>query len=838
MNSLSPHLQRLAATRHLLVATDFDGVLAPIAPTPDVVRPDPEAIAALSRLSVMPRTSAAIISGRALRDLRTALPDDHWFLLFGSHGAESDLLVHAPGSATPVSVLARIIAVFREAAATHPSFLIEEKPFGAALHFRLAPDAFAVPAIRHARRLLAEAGIAVREGAFVIEASTRDSHKGQAIEALRRRVAADAVVCIGDDLTDEDAFAALAPDDLSIKVGPGETRARFRLARQSLVAEVLSELADLRAAHLASASAPPIEKLSVLSDQRTVAMIDHRASLRWMCVPRIDSTATFASLLSTPDAGSFDIAPLHDEGDPLQHYEPDTFLLRSVWPSLQVRDYLDCAGGRAYQRAGRTDLLRVVDASAPALVRFAPRPDFARVPARLVIHPDGIELSDSADPMVLRSPGVSWRIIEEGRHQSAVAELPPRPEPYLFELRCGTSSLGESVMTEPRRREQTMRFWQSWTASLRVPQRYAQLVKRSALVLKALTHGPTGAIAAAGTTSLPEDPGGVRNWDYRFCWPRDAAFAASALVMLGNTGHAMKLADWMLGVLDRIESPERLRPIYTVSGGNLAPEAEIPDLAGYCSSRPVRIGNAAAMQVQLDVFGPLTEMVLLAARHGAPVTPEHWRLVEAMVRAVARRWREPDHGIWEIRLPPRHHVHSKVMCWVTADRALQLAQLYLGREPEDWRVLRDAIAADVLARGFNTDLGAFTTAYDIPELDAAALQVGLSGLLPAHDPRFTSTVRAIESSLRRGAGVYRYLFDDGIPGREGAFLLCSFWLVEAYCLCGRDSDASELFESIVALAGPTGLLPEQYCPRAGLALGNHPQAYSHAALISAAVRLG
>jgi GH15 family glucan-1,4-alpha-glucosidase len=355
-------------------------------------------------------------------------------------------------------------------------------------------------------------------------------------------------------------------------------------------------------------------------------------------------------------------------------------------------------------------------------------------------------------------------------------------------------------------------------------------------VVKALTYGPTGAIAAAATTSLPECVGGVRNWDYRYCWPRDAAVGAHALVQLGITGPAIKLLDWMLGILDQVDPASLISPVYTVSGRHLGPEAELGHLSGYRGSRPVRIGNAAAAQVQLDVFGPLAELIAALAERGAPVTPEHWRLTEWMVESVARHWREPDHGIWEIRLPRRQHVHSKVMCWFTMDRALAIAR-YLGRKKPEWAQRRDEIATDVLSNGWSARRGAYGASYEDDAPDAGALWVGLSGLLPADDPRFVGTISYVARTLRRGPTVHRYRFDDGLPGLEGGFHLCTAWLIEALFRTGQTVGAAELFEQFTRLAGPTGLLAEEWAPESRRALGNYPQVYSHAGLIKAALLL-
>jgi len=299
----------------------------------------------------------------------------------------------------------------------------------------------------------------------------------------------------------------------------------------------------------------------------------------------------------------------------------------------------------------------------------------------------------------------------------------------------------------------------------------------------------------------------------------------------------MQHLDWVLGVLDNCASPERLQPVYCLTGEELGPEAEIGDLSGYRGSRPVRVGNMASRQVQLDVFGPIVELVAGLVELDAPLSNQHWRLVEAMVSAVDRRWQEPDHGIWEIRAPRRHHVHSKVMCWLTVDRAIAVARRFLDQERDDWKVLRDRIAADVLKQGFKPEVNAFTAAYDGTDIDAATLHVGLSGLIDADDPRFAGTVEAVETTLLSGPTVYRYRADDGLPGFEGGFHVCASWLVDAYVLQGRLDDARKLFEGITELAGPTGMLSEQYGPKTGRALGNVPQAYSHLGIIENALRL-
>ncbi len=834
---MNDRLEAIARSPRLLIACDFDGVIAPITSHPSAARAASAALEPLVALARLAQTDAAIISGRARADLARLLSEDAPLTLVGSHGGEMppDFAPPLPDAAAR---LAPVEGLVRELLDGEEGLYFERKPAGLAVHYRAAPPECAERIVaRLTDRFSREPGVRLKPGKMVLELALHDSDKGRALSALRRRFGSTGVVFIGDDLTDEDAFRTLAPPDLAIHVGSGPTAAHLTIRDENAAGGVLAKLLECRRRWIAALHRTPIERLSILSDQRTIALIDPEARLCWMGAPRADSPTVFASLLGGPEAGSFHIAPQHHAAPPAQSYDGDSMILVSRWEGLSVTDYLDCSAGRPWQRAGRSDLIRVIEARVPCVVRFSPRPDFARARAELEARPEGLVVLGTQDPISLHAPGVAWTVERAGAHQSAVALLPPSDEPRVLTLRFGTANLGETALPEPERRRQTERFWSLWLASLRPPALAGPLVRRSALVLKSLCHGPTGAILAAGTTSLPEWPGGSRNWDYRYCWPRDASLAAAALVRLGNTGVAMKLLDWLLGILDREASPESLRPIYTVTGGHLPPEAELTDLAGYRASRPVRTGNAASAQVQLDVFGPIVDLIALMADRGAPLSPEHWRLVEAMLTAVERRWREPDHGIWELRAERRHHVYSKVMCWLAADRGVRLAEQLMGLRRPQWALVRDEIAADILSNGWSESAGAFTAAYGQPEIDASALHIGLSGLLPPGDPRFVATIDAVERELRRGPTVYRYRFDDGLPGLEGGFHICTGWLVESLALVGRHDQARQLFDEWIGLAGPTGMLPEQYDPDAREHLGNTPQAYSHLAVINAAMSL-
>ncbi|MCC6322820.1 MAG: trehalose-phosphatase [Phycisphaerales bacterium] len=832
---LADRIKLVARAPVLLAATDFDGTISELVDEPDRATMRPDCERALERLAGLPRTRIAIISGRPLGWLRGAVGGLDGALLFGSHGAEDG----SRNSACPNVDRGPILAALREISSRFAGTMVEDKPFGGALHYRRAGVSVEAAIRGEAERVSRELGVFVRLGSMVVELTCSPATKGEALGVAVRRTGASHAVFIGDDLTDEDAFAAMRGQDLSIRVGPGPSRAISAVAEPDEVADVLQRLAEERERWLGTLRFDPIQDHALLSDQRTTAIVSPSGRVVWMCVPRIDSPAIFAELIGGPAAGAFGISPA-DGGLPLSmRTRGDSFVLETSWSGLSVTDFLDCSGGRAFQRSGRTDLVRALRGKGRVAITFAPRLDFGRMETRLRTTPQGLEVEGGPDPIVLIASGVQWNVVEDGKHQTATGliDLDAHGGEAVLELRYGTANLRASEAAIDRRIEENTGFWSNWAARLVVPARRRDALVRSALVIKALCQGPTGGIAAAATTSLPEHLGGSRNWDYRFCWPRDSAMSATALLRLGSSGHAMKLADWLLDVVDRLESPERLRPIYTVSGKPLGSEAELSELSGYGESRPVRISNGAAHQVQLDVFAPIVEMIALMTERGVPVGPDPWRLVRAMAQAVEARWREPDHGIWEFRTARRHYVHSKVMCWYAIDRALVVHEAVFGKSHAEWTRLRDEIAADVLARGWNERVGAFTLAYDSDELDASALMVGLKGLVSASDPRFVATVEAVNRDLRRGNSVWRYRHDDGLPGPEGGMTICATWLVEALALIGRIEEAEELLDGVCRTAGVLGLMSEQWDEDSRQALGNFPQAYSHLGVIEAALRL-
>lgn len=818
------------------MTSDYDGTMAPIVADPSKAFPHADAVRALRALAILPNTTSAVISGRALRDLAmlSRLPVE--VQLVGSHGSEFDVGFVREIDDDAQRLLREITAELQSVAADSAGVTVELKPASAALHVRNAAAEVAEIALSRVRTGPAKwNGVHVTEGKSVIELAVIVTDKGEALDILRHRQGASAAVFLGDDVTDEKAFARLQGPDLGIKVGGGDTLAEFRIQRTEDVGAALAFLFEERRSWLHGESAPPIERLTMLANPRTVALLTPDATVTWLCHPEPDSAAMFAHLLGGADAGHFTVEPLR-AGLPLsQNYVDGTMTVHTRWASLQVTDYLPHD-----VPVGRTDLTRVITGRAKAVVTFAPRPEFGQVQVHLEREEHGLRVYGTSDPVVLRSPGIEWEITTDGVWQSARAVVDPALGPIVLELRCGTVDLGPAPVPEPERRAESESYWRDWVDTLRLPTRKSGLMKRSALTLRGLVHADSGSILAAATTSLPEDLGGVRNWDYRYCWLRDAAMTASALVAVGSSAEAEGFLEWVHRVLETIPGPELLHPLYTIHGTNLPAEAVIDSLPGYGGSRPVRVGNAANSQVQLDVFGPIVELItnLARARESAgatePLTDRDWDLVLAMVSAVQRRWAEPDNGIWEIRGNPRHHVYSKVMCWVTVDRALTLAADF-GRDPgADWETLRTEIADEVTDRGWSDRANSYTAAYDGTDLDAATLYIGLSGLIDPSDPRFAATVTATEAELRSGATVYRYHHDDGLPGGEGGFHLCAAWLIEAYLLIGQRADAEALFAQLVAAAGPTGLLAEEYDPVAERSLGNHPQAYSHIGLLRCA----
>ena len=841
-SELHEAIRAVARVPQLLVGCDYDGTLAPLQDDPTQALPLPEAVAAIRAVAALAATTVVVVSGRSLRDLATLsrLPSE--IHLVGSHGSEFDADFLHDLEPELAARLRRLNDVVAECASDTPGVVIEHKPASVAVHVRRCSIE---DSTRVSTRLLQRVGgdpdVHVTFGKAVMEFAVIAMDKGHAFAQMRSGHGATAAIFVGDDLTDEAVFTTFSGPDVSIKVGAGPTAATHRVDDPLDVARMFAVLAQERRLWLAGPDAVPIHEHTLLADGMSLALLTPRGRITWMCHPTVDSAAVFADLLGGESAGHFTITPV-SPGMPLSHrYESETMVATTRWAGMDVTDYLDCSGRNDSPGPVGTVLVRAIKSRVPIRVVFSPRPEFGQVPIRIEVEPDGLRVTGAAEPLVLRAPGFTWDIHQEGAQQTAVGTLlvdVQRTQPVysVLELRLGADLLSPHPLEETARRRRTLDYWRDWVQRLHVPNVHRDAVIRSALTLKALCYERTGAILAAATTSLPEGVGGVRNWDYRYCWIRDAAISAKALVNIGSTEEAQAFLLWLHVVIAEATAPERLHPLYTVLGTTLGTEAVVDSLPGYGGSRPVRVGNAAQGQVQLDVFGPVVDLIAsLVALRGRATENDLW-LTRACVNAVQARWQEADHGIWEIRDQPLHHVHSKVMCWLAVTRGIEVLAAANEHSPQ-WEHLQQEIAAEVLDQGWHEALQAYVCAYDRRELDAAALHIGLTDLLPADDPRLVSTIEAVEAGLRAGPTVLRYTYDDGLPGREGGMIICATWLVECYARAGMLDSAHELLRQVLECSGSTGLLSEQWDQERGCGLGNHPQAYSHAGVIQAALAL-
>lgn len=832
--ALVAEIQRIATTPILLVGSDYDGTLAYLTQDPAKAYPINESIIALRTLANLPSTLVAVVSGRALRDLATLsrLPSE--VHLVGSHGSEFDLGFINDIGDEALTRLSRLRKELEGIAHAHGCFL-EYKPAGIAIHIRGLPA--------HLKGAVREAvmtgpaqweGIFLTHGKEIFELSVIETSKGSAFNHLRQHHGATAALFFGDDLTDERVFVELTGPDVGIKVGPEETLAQYRVHDPHDVARILAMLAQERQQWLAGANAVEIQDHALLSDGYNIALLTPTARVTWLSYPEVDDGALFADLLGGPQAGHLSLEPLDGRAPLGQSYVPHTMTVRTRWAGLTVHDYLDRT--HRHKEPGVTRLIRVVSTRIPVQVTFAPRPNFGAVRTRLVVCEEGIRVEGAADPVLLRCSEARWEIRREGTHDTAIGIIEPRDHVVIVELRTGTDDFAADELADMDRREANEEHWRTWVRTLTLPGRYQSDVARSALTLKALCHEQTGAILAAATTSLPEGFGGIRNWDYRYCWIRDAAMAAHTLLKLGSTLEAQAFLSWLHIVVATSPSPEHIRPLYSIHGTALGPEGVIESLPGYAGSRPVRAGNAAQGQVQLDVFGPVIALIADLAEHRGRVTQDDLWLTRVFMTAVKRRWQEPDNGIWEIRDEPKHHVHSRVMCWHTISNGIAILRA-VGEETTEWEELLSEIQHDVLDKGWSEKRSSFVAAYDRDELDASALHVLLHGLLDVKDPKFTSTLNAVEAGLRVGHTVLRYTYDDGLPGREGGMTICTTWLIECYVAAGMLDEAQELFAQVLSCGGTTGLFPEQVALDSERGMGNHPQAYSHLGIIRCALSI-
>ena len=584
-----------------------------------------------------------------------------------------------------------------------------------------------------------------------------------------------------------------------------------------------------------------IEDYAIIGDMQSAALVCADGSIDWLCLPRFDSDACFAGLLGDDRHGQWRIAPAGGTGQASRRYQGETLILETEWRTV-------------------TGIARVIDFMPPRRDGELP------VVVRIV---QGLHGSVEMDCVLRLRFGygqiVPW-VRRVGYSISAIAgpdslwintpvKLAGRDLAHRarFTVRQGeqvpfTLTWLESHRDEPETvdaavaLDTTRRYWAEWVSACTYRGRYRDAVIRSLITLKALTYQPTGAIVAAATTSLPEDVGGSRNWDYRYCWLRDATITLEALLRTGYTAEATAWRQWLARAV--AGDPADVQIMYGVAGERRLAEWEADWLPGYESSVPVRIGNAAVGQRQLDVYGEVVDALCLATRAGLPADRHTWSLQRALLDFLGQHWTEPDEGLWEVRGPRRHFVHSKVMAWVAFDRAAAAAAAGLPGPAAAWRQLRDQIQREVLDRGYDRDRGAFTQYYGSGTLDAAVLLMADVGFLPPDDPRLVSTVDVIARDLTSGGLLRRYELDtggtsavDGLPGSEGAFLACSFWLANALHLVGREDDAAELFERLLGLRNDLGLLSEEYDPRYSRQVGNTPQAFSHVPLIQTALNL-
>jgi GH15 family glucan-1,4-alpha-glucosidase len=580
-----------------------------------------------------------------------------------------------------------------------------------------------------------------------------------------------------------------------------------------------------------------IEDYALIGDTQTAALVGVDGSIDWLCFPRFDSGACFAALLGTRDNGRWSLAPAGPVRTSSRRYVGDSLVLETTFETddgiVQVIDLMPVRGEAP-------DVVRIVvgvEGRVPMHLDLVVRFDYgASIPWVRREEADRSSFVAGPDALTLRSP-----IEARGENMATVADFTVAAGdrvPFVLTWRPSHLPTPKLVDAEVALQE-TLSWWGDWLAPCNVEGPWAPQVRRSLLTLKALTYAPTGGIVAAATTSLPEDPGGVRNWDYRYCWLRDATFTLQALLAAGYEAEAEAWRDWLLRAT--AGAPAQLQIMYGPAGERRLPEMELPWLAGYEGSTPVRIGNAAADQRQLDVYGEVLDALHQSRKAGIPPDRAAWEFEMKLLEYLEDEWRHPDAGLWEVRGPERHFTHSKVLCWVAFDRAVRtIEESGAPGDLDKWRRTRDEIHAQVCAEAFDVERGTFTQYYGSDALDASLLMIPLVGFLPPEDPRVVGTVDAIQRELCRDGLVLRYPTEtgvDGVSGGEGAFLACSFWLADALALIGRRDAAIALFERLCGLANDVGLLAEEYDPVSRRLLGNFPQAFSHVGLVNTALNL-
>jgi GH15 family glucan-1,4-alpha-glucosidase len=580
-----------------------------------------------------------------------------------------------------------------------------------------------------------------------------------------------------------------------------------------------------------------IEDYALIGDLQTAALVSRQGSIDWCCFPRFDSGACFAALLGEPRHGRWLLAPAAEVRRSSRRYRSDTLILESVFVSdagtVRAIDFMP-------PRGETPDIVRIVeglDGKVPMRSELVIRYDFGHILPWVSRVDDARVAIAGPDALCYRTP-----VKVRGENMTTVSEFTVAAgERIPFVLTWFPSHTGLPEKIDPEQAlDDAEDFWHDWASVCTHDGDYHDEIHESLLVLKALTYSPTGGIVAAPTTSLPEHIGGVRNWDYRFCWLRDATLTLIAMLNAGYREEAEAWRGWLLRAV--AGDPADLQIMYGIAGERRLDEREIEWLPGYEGSKPVRVGNAASKQLQLDVYGDVLEALYQARVHGAPADDKVWSLTRKLLEWLEDGWRNEDSGIWEMRGPARHFTHSKVMAWVAFDRAVRYHEDFGRKGPFDrWRALRDEIRAEILARAWNDEKQAYAQSFDSDRLDASVLLMPLVGFLPATDERFVSTVEAIQRELMYDGLVLRYRTQeaaDGLPGDEGVFLPCSFWLADVLALQGKVEEARELFERLLDLRNDVGLLAEEFDPVSGRQLGNFPQAFTHLALVNTALVLG
>ncbi|HEY5456206.1 MAG TPA: glycoside hydrolase family 15 protein [Acidothermaceae bacterium] len=581
-----------------------------------------------------------------------------------------------------------------------------------------------------------------------------------------------------------------------------------------------------------------IEDYALLGDLQTAALVSTAGSIDWLCVPRFDSPACFAALVDTPDAGHWLLAPAAGGTCTQRRYVGDTLALETEWVTadgtVRVTDFMP-------PRGHAPDVVRIVSGIAGTVAMRAElrlRFDYGRVVPWVRRHGDQMIAVAGPDMVRLRTPvdarGEDWSTVSDFTVSAG------QRVPFVLTWAPSHGPLPAAVDAEAALAD-TLAFWTEWSnRGTSVDGPYRDPIKRSLLTLKALTYQPTGGIVAAATTSLPEQIGGPRNWDYRYCWLRDSTYTLQALLAAGYLTEAKAWREWLLRAV--AGDPAKLQIMYALDGTRRLPEAALPWLAGYEHSTPVRTGNAASDQLQLDVWGETLDGLALAREAGIAAHDDAWDLQVALMNHLEGAWDQPDNGLWEMRGARRHFTHSKVMAWVAADRMAHAIRTHpnLDGPAERWNQLRDTIHADVLAHGYDAQRNTFVQSYGATALDASLLMIPRVGFLPPTDSRVLGTITAIQNGLTEDGLVKRYQTtdsDDGLPGGEGLFIACSFWLVDALHLVGQQPAATHLFERLLTLRNDVGLLSEEWDPTTGRLLGNTPQAFSHFPLVTSALQL-